>query len=109
LLTGKAYELATHVLGASPMTERSYEEVFTVTRAEIERYITAHSIPMDRVSTNRDSRESIHFIRTDSGWELYWYERGCVLGHKTFADESHAQHALVDLLLASSGTGIKFV
>ena len=108
LLTGRAFELATHTLGCSRMTSHSYSEVFTVSRPDIDDYVQRYGIPMDRVSTADDHSEGIHFVRRGSTWVLYWQERGARYDEHEFTDEATAQRTLVDSLLNTSGTGIRY-
>jgi hypothetical protein len=108
LLTGRALEYATQALGISHMARRSFREVFTVTRAEIDAYVAQHGIPKNTVSLTDDAGEGIHFVRREEKWSIYWAERGVRYDEELFGSESEACSALVTWLLRSSGTGIDF-
>jgi hypothetical protein len=108
LLTGSGYAYATKALGVSHMAHRSYGEVFSVTRADIDAYVDMNGIPMDGVLTSDDAREGIHFVRQEDRWTIYWAERGQRYSEEFFTSEVQARAALVTCLLRSSGTGLDF-
>ncbi|HVF10624.1 MAG TPA: hypothetical protein VNA16_07470 [Abditibacteriaceae bacterium] len=108
LLTGKAYELAIKTLNVHDMSEHQYEEVFTVTREDIDDYVRLHGVPMDRVITEADGGEGIHFIRQNGMWLVYWWERGEKWAETKHRTEKGAIQGLVNFLLDRTATGINY-
>jgi hypothetical protein len=110
LLNHRAYDLATKELEKSNMARSSYEDVFTVTRKEIDAYVKDNGIP-EHVYCTIDGPhmcEGIHLVKRGSKWHLFWLERGIESEPELFENDFEAKKSLLDWILNTAGTGIDF-
>lgn len=110
LLNHKAYELATCELKKSHMALSKYEDIFTVSRSDIDLYIAKNGIPKHTYCTIGGLHicEGIHYIKRGMKWHIFWYERNIKFNEQEYTSEKEAEKILVDLILDTAGTGINF-
>ena len=104
LLNGQALALAMKTLGVTDLSGHRYDEVFTVTRRDIDAYVARHGIP--RRAYN--GAEGFQCVEEDGAWCVYFAERGGRVDEHRFATETEAHRKLLDWLLNSAGTGLDF-
>lgn len=108
VLTGTARELATRVLGVPDMSNHSYAEVFTITRADVETYVAKKGLPeqvLKRLVTEDSVAEGLHLVRGTLHWRVYWCERGNRYDEMRFLKRRDAERYVVQQLLAFAGIG----
>jgi len=109
LLIGRAYDLATKVLGVSDMTKSSYADVFTVTRKEVEDFVRRNGFPSGSFYQREGYYEGLHCIHEEGNrWRVYWLERGVKYDERTFHNEEAVIQELISRCLGRTGTGIYF-
>lgn len=104
LLNGQALDLALKTLGVTDMSDHRYDEVFTVTRRDIDAYVARHGIP--RRAYN--GAEGFQCVEEEGTWCVYFAERGERVDEHRFATEAEAHRKLLDWLLNSTGAGLDF-
>lgn len=83
-------------------TERCQEavnQVFTLTRADVEAGLAAQGLQPENLSrfyTKKDSRDGWYFIPKKGGWDFYWQERGYPNFLVSFDDLAEARKLLIN-------------
>lgn len=82
--------------------QEAVDRLFTLTRAEIEEWLTVNDLsPEDLpgVRTEKASRDGTYFIADDGVWEYYFQERGHPWAGVTFGDLAEARKLLINEFL----------
>jgi hypothetical protein len=110
LINGRAYELVLRFAGLDESGGPRYSEVFKVTKDEIKEYITRHytlnNIPLIHSSPSRE--DGIYLIPIHDGYEFYDIEHGIRFTGKKVDSEDEAWSIVIDYILGTSGTGMKW-
>ncbi len=90
--------------GNTQRCQQAVDQVFTLTRADIEAYFATQQIlpeSLPQFSTQTGARDGTYFIAKGKHWELYHQERGFPYVSASFDDLAEARKLLINTFLPS--------
>lgn len=108
LLHHKAGKLLLECRPHDEANEPQYIEIFNVTRKEIEKYAKQHYKMSDLISVSPGLEDDFYVIPIPDGYLTYYQTREIRFDEIVVKSEDEAWKLLVDFMLLTSGTGIKF-
>jgi hypothetical protein len=106
LLTGRAFAFTCEWTGKVSLDGSEYQEVFTVDRDTVHKFVSEHGLPSGAWSSHPQTQDGLYMIEQDGQYKVYDQERGIQFDESAFASRQDAQSDLVDRLLARSGAGL---
>lgn len=88
--------------GNTERCQDAVDQVFTLTRADIEAHLAAEGLapePFAHVQTKAGSRDAWYLIEREGEWDFYWQERGFPNFLWTFDDLAEARKAVINHLI----------
>ena len=111
LLNGRACQFACAELGVASMANHSYDEVFTVSLADFEKYVDKHGLPGLNPNGSYSGGSSVNLWLHKDGdkWRLSVNDRhtGEEWACQVFEDYASAKKALLSKILEQARMGIK--
>ncbi len=104
------WDIANYVFqrtGKKSYSASDLRQIYSITKQDIYDYVEKNDLPENVCKTTPSQKDGMYLLEAHNKFEVYYQERSCNFGSKTFKNKKEAVRYLLDETIYHSGIQLK--